>query len=225
MDQILSGLQKNDMFVYLDDIVICASSVAEHQTKFNKFVELNDYDRRILGYNQDKCEFLRKEVNYLGYVISEYGVKLSPLKAPIVKEFPRSQTSENIKQFLGLAGYYRRFIPNFSKIAKSSTNFLKKDEKFVWNEVQDKIFTELRDLLCSELYYNLPISPSLSLSGIHSDRRYIESRNDRKRLLGMYAAMHIYVGYLIRSNNIIPLHKRIIRDDIHHTIFPTIYLR
>jgi len=158
-------------------------------------------------------------------MISEDGVKLSLLKASTVKEFPRSQTSKNIKQFLGLAGYYRRFIPNFSKIAKSSTNFLKKDEKFDWNEVQDKIFTELRDLLCSELYYNLPISPSLSLSGIHSDRKYIESRNDRNRLLGMYAVMHIHVGYLIRSNNITPLHKRIIRDDIQHTIFPTIYLR
>jgi len=78
------------------------------------------------------------------------GVKPDLLKVLVVKEFPRLRTSKNIKQFLGLAGYYRRFISNFSKIVKSWTNLLKKDEKFVWNEAQDKAFRKLRDLLCSE---------------------------------------------------------------------------
>jgi len=68
-------------------------------------------------------------------VIGKDGVKLfnevDPLKVLAVKEFPRPRTSKNIKQFLGLAGYYRWFIPNFSKIAKSLTNLLKKYEKFV----------------------------------------------------------------------------------------------
>jgi len=65
-----------------------------------------------------------------------------------------------MKQFLDLARYYRQFIPNFCKIIKSLMN-LKKDEKFVWNGAQDKAFTELRDLVCSESLLQ-PISPSLS---------------------------------------------------------------
>jgi len=74
---------------------------------------------------------LRKEVNHLEYKIGKVEVKLDLLKVLSVKEFPRPRISENIKQFLGLARYYRQFIPNFFKIAKSLTNLLKKDEKFV----------------------------------------------------------------------------------------------
>jgi len=76
---------------------------------------------------------LQKEINYLGYMIGKDGVKSELLKVLAVKEFPQPQSSKNVKQFLG-AGYYRRFIPKFSKIAKPLTNLLKKSKKFVWNE-------------------------------------------------------------------------------------------
>jgi len=95
---------------------------------------------------------LRKEINYLGHVIGKDGVKPDLLRILVIKEFPRPQTSKNIKEFLRLAGYYRRY---FSKIAKPLTNLLKKDETFVWNEVQDKAF-KLRDLLCSEPLLQYP---------------------------------------------------------------------
>jgi len=82
--------------------------------------------------------------------------EVKPLKILAIKEFPCPRTSKNIKQFLGLAGYYR-FISNFSKIAKLLLKkLLKKDEKFVWNEAQDKTFRELRDLLCSEPLLQYP---------------------------------------------------------------------
>jgi len=132
MDQILSGLQGNDMFVYLDDIVIYAASLTEHRIKFHKFAER--LRQANLKLQPDKCEFLRKEVSYLGHMISKDGVKPDSSKILAVKDFPRPRTNKNIKQFLGLAGYYRRFIPNFSKIAKPLTNLLKKDQTFVWNE-------------------------------------------------------------------------------------------
>lgn len=63
----------------------------------------------------DKCEFLKKEVAYLGHIIGGNGVKPDPKKLNAVKEFPHPQEVKNIRQFLGLAGYYRRFIPKFSK--------------------------------------------------------------------------------------------------------------
>jgi hypothetical protein len=149
MDQVLSGLQGTDMFIYLVDIVLCASSLAEHQSKFNKLAERL---RKVnLKLQPEKCEFLRKEVNYFEHIISENGVKSDPKNTSrkrISMELLRN--SKNIKQVLGLAGYYRRFIPNFSKTAKLLTNLLKKDEKFVWTEAQDEAFAQLRDSLCSE---------------------------------------------------------------------------
>jgi len=66
----------------------------------------------------DKCEFLKRELIYLGHIITKNGVRPDPKKIIVVKNFPIPKTRKNIKQFLGLAGYYRRFIENFSKIAK-----------------------------------------------------------------------------------------------------------
>jgi len=148
MDRVLSGLQGIELFVYLDDIVIYASSLTEHNKKFNKLAErLRSANLRL---QPDKCEFLRKEVTYLGHVINETGVKPDPKKIEAVLNFPRPKNTKNIKQFLGLAGYYRRFLNNFSKTARPLTALLKKDEPFVWQEPQEAAFVTLRNQLCTE---------------------------------------------------------------------------
>lgn len=148
MDRVLSGLQGIELFVYLDDIVIYASSLTEHNQKFNKLAErLRSANLRL---QPDKCEFLRKEVTYLGHIISEQGVRPDPQKIEAVKNFPRPTNAKNIKQFLGLAGYYRRFLNNFSKVAKPLTALLKKDQTFNWQEPQETAFVTLRDQLCTE---------------------------------------------------------------------------
>lgn len=148
MDRVLSGLQGTLLFVYLDDIVIYASSLREHEMKFNKLAErLRAANLRL---QPDKCEFLRKEVAYLGHVINQEGVKPDPKKVEAVLHFPRPKNSKNIKQFLGLAGYYRRFLNDFSRIAKPLTILLKKDEPFVWRNEQEEAFVTLRDNLCTE---------------------------------------------------------------------------
>lgn len=80
----------------------------------------------------NKCEFLRCEVMYLGHIIGADGVRPVPGKIKAIMDFPTPKSPKNIKQFLGLAGYYRRFIPNFSKTAKPLTDLLKKDVHFSW---------------------------------------------------------------------------------------------
>lgn len=115
MDCVLAGLQGNELFVYLDDIVIYSKTLEEHEIKFNRLMER--IKEANLKLQPDKCEFLRKEVAYLGHVISQDGVKPDSGKINAVRNFPIPRNPKNIKQFLGLA-YYRRFIPNFSKVAK-----------------------------------------------------------------------------------------------------------
>jgi hypothetical protein len=127
MAQVLSGLQGFELF-YLDDIVLYASSLREHELKFQRLAE--KLTQANLKLQPDKCEFLRKEVTYLGHIITENGVKPDPSKIKAVQKFPTTKNLKNIKQFLGLAGYYRRFIPNFSKMAKLLTDLLKKDAVF-----------------------------------------------------------------------------------------------
>ena len=87
-----------------------------------------------LKLQPDKCEFLRKEVIYLGHLLSSEGDKPDPRKLDAARKFPMPRTPKNIREFLGLAGYYRRFIHNFSGIAKPLSNLLKKDAEYHWNE-------------------------------------------------------------------------------------------
>ena len=86
---------------------------------------------RMRKYNlklqPDKCEFLRKEVSYLGHVIRQTGVKPDEKRIEAVRDYPEPKTTRELKGFLGLAGYYRQFIPNCSKISKPMTELLKKN--------------------------------------------------------------------------------------------------
>ncbi|XP_051156206.1 uncharacterized protein LOC127278513 [Leptopilina boulardi] len=154
MDRVLSGLQGIELFVYMDDIVIYAKSLKEHKEKLEKL--LRRLKNAGLVLQPDKCNFLRKEIGYLGHIISENGVKPDPKKVDAVQNFPRPKTQKNIKQFLGLAGYYRRFIPNFAKIAKPMTNLLRKNVKFDWNSEVEVAFAQLKRILCTQPILQYP---------------------------------------------------------------------
>ncbi|KMQ89993.1 enzymatic polyprotein endonuclease reverse [Lasius niger] len=109
-----------------------------------------------LTLQPDKCEFLRHEVAYLGHVITDDGVRPDPRKISSVKNFPVPRNLKNVRQLLGLAGYYRRFISDFSRIAKPLSDLLKKDEKFIWNTGTQYAFDTLRDLLCKKPILQFP---------------------------------------------------------------------
>lgn len=154
MDNVLCGLQGTELFVYLDDIVIYARTLEEHRSKFNKLA------RRLreanLKLQPSKCGFLFKEVAYLGHLISEDGVKPCPKKIVAVQNFPKPKSARNVREFLGLAGYYRRFIGEFAQISKPLTRLLNKDSKFVWGSDQEEAFKTLRSALCDDPVLQYP---------------------------------------------------------------------
>ena len=154
MDRVLTGLQGIELFVYMDDIVIYASSLKEHTSKLTRLLTRLKDARLVL--QPDKCRFLRKEIAYLGHIIFQDGVKPDPKKVSATRNFPLSKGKKNIKQFLGLAGYYRRFIPDFAKIAKPLTSLLKQSSKFVWGPEQKESFDKLRNILSSQPLLQYP---------------------------------------------------------------------
>jgi hypothetical protein len=112
-----------------------------------KFLErLRQFNLKI---EPDKCEFLKTELSYLGHVTSE-GVKPDPLKVKVIKEFPTPRNTKDVKSSLGLAGYYRKFIHQFSRIAKLVNELLKKDQKWLWEQEQVESFNLLQDALTRE---------------------------------------------------------------------------
>ena len=106
VDLILDGMEQKEIFLFLDDAIIYSKTIAEHNEKFERF--LQRLRKANLKLQPDKCEFLKTEVIYLGHVLSKEGLKPDP-HIEVVREFPQPKNIKNIRQFLGLAGY-RRFI-------------------------------------------------------------------------------------------------------------------
>ena len=111
MNIVLTGLQRTELFVHLDDIVLYSNTLEEYKEKFDKL--MNRLRKSNLHLQPDKYEFLRPEIAYSGHIIAKSVVRHDPKKIKSVQEFPRPKNEKNIKQFLGLAGYYRRYIKNF----------------------------------------------------------------------------------------------------------------
>jgi len=115
MNSVLSGLTGTRCFVYLADIVLYARSLADHNTKLRTVLDgLRTYKLKL---QPEKCEFLRKEVNYLGHQLIEAGVRPDPQKVAAIEQFPTPTTAKQLETSCGMISYYRRFIPNCSRIA------------------------------------------------------------------------------------------------------------
>nr|AAP50978.1 putative polyprotein [Oryza sativa Japonica Group]ABF97988.1 retrotransposon protein, putative, Ty3-gypsy subclass [Oryza sativa Japonica Group] len=131
--------------VFIDDILIYSRTKEEHEEHLR--LALKKLREHQLYAKFSKCEFWLSEVKFLGHVISAGGVAVDPSNVESVTNWKQPKTVSEIRSFLGLAGYYRRFIENFSKIAKPMTRLLQKDVKYKWSEEYEQSFQELKNRL------------------------------------------------------------------------------
>lgn len=154
MDQLLNGMQYTELFVYLDDIIIFSRTLEEHDRTVERlFTRLRDAN---LVLQPEKCEFLRTEVTYLGHIVSKDGIRTNPKKVEAIQSFPTPKNVKTIREFLGIAGYYRRFIENFSSIAKPLFDLVKKNAAFKWGPEEEASFQNLKEKLCSDPILQYP---------------------------------------------------------------------
>ena len=131
--------------IYIDDILIYASEVAELRRLTRKVFEI--IRGASLYLKASKCEFEVTSMTFLGYVISDKGVETDPAKVAAVQDFPRPTNLRESRSFIGLTSYYRRFVKNFSQIAMPITSLTQKHRVFEWGESQEKAFAELKSIL------------------------------------------------------------------------------
>ena len=147
MDNVLREHIGNICFVYMDDIIVYSTSLQEHLVNLKKiFNTLNKYDMKI---QLDKSEFLRKEVAFLGHVVTQDGVKPNPEKIKVIKEWPLPRNEKELRAFLGILGYYRKFIKDFAKIAKPLTQQLRKGESVKHSREFISAFERCKEILTS----------------------------------------------------------------------------
>ena len=104
---------------------------------------------------QSKCSFGQHKIDYLGHIVSSKGVEPDPAKVQAVKDWPQPSTVKELRAFLGLSGYYRKFIKNYASIAGPLTDMLQKDQ-FSWSTEATKSFEQLKSTLCEAPILKLP---------------------------------------------------------------------
>ncbi|KAL6416740.1 hypothetical protein ACFW04_013184 [Cataglyphis niger] len=147
LDKIISPALEPNVFVYLDDIIIISKTFDDHLRLLTEvFRRLRDARLRL---NPEKCKFCVNQLKYLGHVVDRKGIRTDPEKVSAVENWPEPRTVKQIRQFLGMASWYRRFIANFSTIAAPLTSLTRKNAKWKWGAEETTAFRELKKTLVS----------------------------------------------------------------------------
>ena len=144
MNKVLEGL--SFAMTYLDDKIIFSGNELDHlehlKIVFHRLKEAG------LKMKCSKCDFFKSEIHHPGHLISADGIRPLPNKLDSIKHMPVPKDAKEIKQFLGLTGYYRIFVPRFADISRPLTTLTKKDQKFEWTPACQKSFELLKKALC-----------------------------------------------------------------------------
>ncbi|GJS10505.1 putative reverse transcriptase domain-containing protein [Tanacetum coccineum] len=145
-----------DKFVimFIDDVLIYSKYKEEHEVHLKLVLKLLKKDKLFVKFS--KCEFWLQEVHFLGHIVNSDGIHVDPSKIEAVKNWKVPKTPSDIRSFLGLAGYYRRFVANFFKISKPLTSLTQKNQKYEWGKEQEEVFQTLKDNLCNAPILSLP---------------------------------------------------------------------
>ncbi|UYV67564.1 hypothetical protein LAZ67_5001228 [Cordylochernes scorpioides] len=148
IDSVLGSLKWNMCLCYLDDIVVYAPTFEEHLRRLQ--LVLSCIQKAGLSLNHKKCLFGSRRIKILGHLVDANGIHPDPDKVEAVSKFPRPRNISELKSFLGLCSYYRRFIENFADKARSLHDLLKTEKQFYWDAAQEKAFEVLKTALISE---------------------------------------------------------------------------
>ncbi|UYV82719.1 hypothetical protein LAZ67_22000665, partial [Cordylochernes scorpioides] len=148
IDNLLKGLKWTICLCYLDDIIVFSDGFEEHLRRLQ--LVLNCLKKAGLCLNSKKCKFGAKTITVLGHEVSENGIRPDQEKIRAVRDFATPRSLKEVRSFLGLSSYYRRFIPNYAHVAQPLNDLLKKDSAFYWNQEEQNAFEALKSALISE---------------------------------------------------------------------------
>ncbi|GJV35058.1 putative reverse transcriptase domain-containing protein [Tanacetum coccineum] len=158
------------VIVFINDILIYSKTREEHEVNLGLVLGLLKEEKLYAKFS--KCEFWLREVQFLGHVINRDGIHVDPSKIEAIKNWEAPRTPSEVRSFLGLAGYYRRFMDNFSKIAKCLTILTQKGKTFDWGKEQERAFQTLKEKLCNAPVLALLDGPEDLVIELFSDYDY-----------------------------------------------------
>src|SRR4051812_41944340 len=154
MNHILRSLIGKSVVVYFDDILVYSKSLEEHVTHVKEVLQILRHEN--LYANLPKCTFAKDKLIFLGFVVSSNGIEVDVSKVKDIRDWPIPTNDSELRSFHGLAGFYRRFVEDFSTIAFPLNELTKKNVTFVWGKAQQKAFDELKKRLTEAPLLALP---------------------------------------------------------------------
>jgi hypothetical protein len=148
------------VIVFIDDILIYSKSHEDHEHHL-QIIVLGRLRAHQLYAKLSKCEFWLEKIAFLGHILTAEGIEVDPSKVEVVSKWRQPSNVSEVRNLLGMAGYYRRFIKGFSSIARPMTEHLKKDNKFVWTPKCEESFQIIKRKLTT--------APVLTLPDIHQN--------------------------------------------------------
>ena len=149
MNRVFSRYLDKFILVFLDEILVYSKNEEEHEDNLRLTLQL--LREHQLYPKPSKCDFYRDRIQYLGHIMSKEGISVDPEKIEAILNWPTPRNAIDVRYFTGLAGYYRRFIEGFSKVAHAITSLKKKGVKFEWTSKCEESFQRLKNLLTSAL--------------------------------------------------------------------------
>eukprot|EP00253_Pinus_taeda_P023407 PITA_23407 len=179
------------VLIFIDDILIYSRTIEEHHEHLR--MVLQTLREHQLYAKFSKCDFFKEEIQYLGHVITKDGIVVDPEKIKAIMDWPVPKDVADVQSFMGLAGYYRRFVEGFSKVAFPITSLQKKGRAFHWTPNCQKSFEQLKHLLTT--------APILSIADPHKD--YVVCTDASKEGLG---------GVLMQEGRVIAYESRKLKE-------------
>lgn len=156
LDIVLTDEVKEFTRIYVDDCLIISRSVEEHLKHIKLLLE--NFSRANITINFKKSQFFRKEIKYLGFIISTTGITTDEEKVAAIKNFPRPKNQKQLKSFLGLTNFYNRFTDKYASFTQPLLELLKKDKRFRWTEELDQQFERVKRLFVDTVILKYPDS-------------------------------------------------------------------
>ncbi|KAG7543335.1 Integrase catalytic core [Arabidopsis thaliana x Arabidopsis arenosa] len=142
------------VIIFIDDILVYSKDRGEHKRHLEAV--LTRLREQKLYAKLSKCSFWQRSIGFLGHIVSEEGVSVDPEKIRSIKQWPTPRNATEVRSFLGLAGYYRKFVKGFASLAQAMTLLTRKDTKFVWTKECEESFSGLKGMLTSAPVLVLP---------------------------------------------------------------------
>lgn len=154
MNTVLAPLLRKGVLVFMDDILVHSETLEAHRELLRQVLRL--LEENGLKAKLSKCTFAQRQIDYLGHRISGEGVATDQSKIAAVKDWPTPTSVRKLRGFLGLAGYYRKFVRNFGVISRPLTDLLKKNSLFIWTPTANDAFCSLKQALIEAPVLALP---------------------------------------------------------------------